>query len=48
MLVGRFTARALGEISDARAVEPLITALFDPDDDVRVREALRKMHVSRV
>lgn len=28
-------ADALGEIGDARAVEPLIAALGDPDDDVR-------------
>ena len=38
-------AKALGEIGDARAVEPLIKALRDEDGDVReaAAEALKKL-----
>ena len=40
-----YTARALGEIKDPRAVEPLIAALKDTDKDVRqaAAEALGKI-----
>ncbi|MGB9872500.1 MAG: HEAT repeat domain-containing protein, partial [Anaerolineae bacterium] len=43
--IRRDAARALGELKDARAVEPLIAALKDKDSDVReaAAEALDRL-----
>ena len=44
--VRQHAARALGEIGDVRAVEPLIAALKDPDKYVRLDAVRRTFMVS--